>query len=76
MQDVSFWLPETGFTENDLCEVVRSEAGDLVESVVLTDEFTNPKKGQNLQLLPHRLPLHGALADGRGNQQHAGAALL
>ena len=46
VQDVSFWLPETGFTENDLCEVVRSEAGDLVESVVLTDEFTNPKKGK------------------------------
>ena len=45
-QDVSFWLPETGFTENNLCEVVRSKAGDLVESVSLTDEFTNPKKGK------------------------------
>ena len=46
VQDVSFWLPESGFTENNLCEVVRSQAGDLVESVALTDTFTNPKKGK------------------------------
>lgn len=43
-QDVSFWLPESGFTENNLCEVVRGIAGDLVESVELIDNFTNPKK--------------------------------
>ena len=43
LQDVSFWLPEAGFTENNLCEVVRSQAGDLVEAVELTDAFTNPK---------------------------------
>lgn len=43
MQDVSFWLPEQGFTENNLCEVVRGIAGDMVESVVLVDKFTNPK---------------------------------
>ncbi len=44
VQDVSFWLPEDGFTENNLCEVVRGIAGDLVESVELIDNFTNPKK--------------------------------
>lgn len=43
MQDISFWLPEQGFTENNLCEVVRSIAGDLAESVVLVDQFKNPK---------------------------------
>ncbi len=43
VQDVSFWLPEQGFTENNLCEVVRGIAGDLAESVVLVDQFTNPK---------------------------------
>ena len=43
MQDVSFWLPEQGFTENNLCEVVRDIAGDLVESVTLVDKFTHPK---------------------------------
>lgn len=42
-QDVSFWLPGEGFTENNLCEVVRGIAGDLVESVVLIDSFTHPK---------------------------------
>ena len=44
MQDVSFWLPEQGFTENNLCELVRGIAGDLVESVSLIDSFTHPKK--------------------------------
>ena len=43
MQDVSFWLPPVGFTENNLCEVVRAEAGDLVEAVTLIDAFTHPK---------------------------------
>lgn len=43
MQDVSFWLPEDGFTENNLCEVVRDVAGDLVESVTIVDQFTHPK---------------------------------
>ena len=45
-QDVSFWLPGTGFTENNLCEVVRGAAGDLVESVTLIDSFTHPKSGR------------------------------
>ena len=40
---MSFWLPETGFTENNLCEVVRGVAGDLVESVTIVDQFTHPK---------------------------------
>eukprot|EP00891_Asterochloris_glomerata_P008175 jgi/Astpho2/8175/fgenesh1_pm.00120_%23_39_t len=44
-KDVSFWLPEDGsFTENNLCEQVRSIAGDLVEEVKLIDNFTHPKK--------------------------------
>lgn len=46
MQDVSFWLPPDGFTENNLCEVVRDQAGDLVESVTLVDDFTHPKTGK------------------------------
>ena len=44
-KDVSFWLPDDGsFTENNLCEQVRSIAGDLVEEVKLIDNFTHPKK--------------------------------
>jgi phenylalanyl-tRNA synthetase alpha chain len=46
LKDVSFWMPKEGeFTENNLCEVVRSVAGDICEEVRLTDEFTNPKTG-------------------------------
>jgi len=33
-KDMSFWLSES-FTENNLCEVVRGIAGDLVEEVHL-----------------------------------------
>lgn len=53
-KDVSFWVKSTGssaggggtahdFHENDFMEIVRNEAGDLVEDVRLTDEFTHPK---------------------------------
>jgi len=53
-KDVSFWLPAGqaavaapgAFSENNLCEVVRSVAGDLVEEVRLMDTFTNPKSGK------------------------------
>ena len=42
-KDVSFWLPESaeGFHRNNVFEVIRSVAGDLVERVQLFDEFTN-----------------------------------
>ncbi|KAA0052439.1 hypothetical protein IC582_017639 [Cucumis melo] len=43
-KDISFWINES-FTENNLCEVVRGIAGDLVEEVQLIDSFTNEKKG-------------------------------
>lgn len=41
-KDVAFWLSDS-FTENNLCEVVRAVAGDLVEEVKLIDSFTHPK---------------------------------
>jgi phenylalanyl-tRNA synthetase alpha chain len=52
LKDVSFWLPPQaaagkGFSENNLCEVVRSVAGDLVEEVRLVDQFTNAKTGKS-----------------------------
>ena len=48
LKDVSFWLPEnlTNFTENNLCELVRGIAGNLVEEVKLIDEFHNSKTGK------------------------------
>ncbi|XP_051796255.1 phenylalanine--tRNA ligase, mitochondrial isoform X8 [Acanthochromis polyacanthus] len=44
--DISFWLPDDGFTENDFYELVRSIGGDLVEKVTLVDDFTHPKTGR------------------------------
>lgn len=41
-KDMSFWISDS-FTENNLCEVVRGLAGDLVEEVQLIDSFTNKK---------------------------------
>ncbi|GLT93393.1 hypothetical protein SLE2022_111880 [Rubroshorea leprosula] len=41
-KDISFWINES-FTENNLCEIVRGVAGDLVEEVQLIDNFTNNK---------------------------------
>ncbi|XP_077233847.1 phenylalanyl-tRNA synthetase class IIc family protein isoform X2 [Tasmannia lanceolata] len=41
-KDMSFWISDS-FTENNLCEVVRGIAGDLVEEVRLIDNFTNKK---------------------------------
>lgn len=41
-KDMSFWISDA-FTENNLCEIVRGVAGDLVEEVRLIDNFTNKK---------------------------------
>ncbi|XP_057970094.1 phenylalanine--tRNA ligase, chloroplastic/mitochondrial isoform X2 [Malania oleifera] len=41
-KDMSFWINKS-FTENNLCEIVRGVAGDLVEEVTLIDDFTNEK---------------------------------
>ena len=44
-KDVSFWLPARGFHKNDLFELIRNAAGDIVERVDLIDEFLNKKTG-------------------------------
>lgn len=41
-KDVSFWISDK-FSENNLCEITRNVAGDLVEEVKLIDKFTHPK---------------------------------
>ncbi|EGE77811.1 phenylalanyl-tRNA synthetase [Blastomyces gilchristii SLH14081] len=54
-KDVAFWLPpsaataaggRTLFHENDMMEIVRDVAGNLVEDVQLVDEFMQPKTGR------------------------------
>jgi phenylalanyl-tRNA synthetase alpha chain len=44
-KDVSFWVTEADFQENDLSEVVREVAGDIAEECKLVDKFTN-KEGR------------------------------
>jgi phenylalanyl-tRNA synthetase alpha chain len=41
-KDVSFWLPSQ-FHENNLYEIIRDVAGDLIEDVSQIDDFTHPK---------------------------------
>jgi phenylalanyl-tRNA synthetase alpha chain len=47
-KDMSFWLPDdpSGFHLNELNEVIRDVAGDLVEQLQLIDQFTHPKSGR------------------------------
>jgi len=42
-KDISFWIPDN-YVENDFFEMARGIAGDMVEKIDMTDEFTNPKK--------------------------------
>jgi len=43
INDISFWLPSETYSENDFYDLVRTVGGDLIEKVVLVDEFTHPK---------------------------------
>lgn len=43
LNDISFWLPAEGYTENDFYDLVRDIGGDLVEKVTLVDQFAHPK---------------------------------
>ncbi|KAJ2008898.1 phenylalanyl-tRNA synthetase alpha subunit, mitochondrial [Coemansia thaxteri] len=47
-KDVSFWLSEDrpAVHENDIMDLVRETAGDLVEGVKLVDSFTHGKTGR------------------------------
>lgn len=45
LKDISFWINDA-FHPNDLFEVVRDVAGDLVEHVELIDEFSHPTTGK------------------------------
>ena len=45
-KDVSFWVNNSAFSENDFFELVRSVSGDIAESCQIIDEFTHPKTGR------------------------------
>ncbi|QLL31388.1 hypothetical protein HG536_0B02510 [Torulaspora globosa] len=50
LRDVAFWLTKDKqlhtIHENDVMEIVRNVAGDLIESVKLVDQFEHPKTGR------------------------------
>ncbi|KAK9365337.1 hypothetical protein V1509DRAFT_585484 [Lipomyces kononenkoae] len=50
-RDFAFWLKDgtspDQFHDNDLMDIVREVAGDLVENVSLIDKFTHPKTKRN-----------------------------
>ena len=41
-RDISFWVSNT-YCYNDFCEIIRENGGDLIENIILIDEFTHPK---------------------------------
>ncbi|CAB4488873.1 unnamed protein product [Rhizophagus irregularis] len=43
IKDISFWLNDQNFHENNFCEIIRNNAEDLVEDVKLIDDFVHPK---------------------------------
>jgi phenylalanyl-tRNA synthetase alpha chain len=45
-KDISFWTHPGPYHQNDLHQIIREVAGDLVEEVKLIDEFTHPKHGK------------------------------
>lgn len=52
VRDIAFWCPEANpdvVHINDLMEIIRGVAGDLVENVQLIDEFVHPKTGRKSQ---------------------------
>lgn len=42
--DISFWLPQNGsYSSQDFYDIVREIGGDIIEQILLKDEFTHPK---------------------------------
>ncbi len=42
-KDLSFWLSESDYSDNDFFDIVRSVSEGLVEEVVLMDTYTHPE---------------------------------
>lgn len=83
-KDVSFWIRSGGssaggggtsqdFHENDVMEIVRNRAGDLVEDVRLVDEFTHPKtRRRSVCYRINYRSLERTLTNAEVNDMHAG----
>ncbi|XP_051655049.1 phenylalanine--tRNA ligase, mitochondrial isoform X4 [Manacus candei] len=60
INDISFWLPSETYSENDFYDLVRTVGGDLIEKVVLVDEFAHPKLQVSSRTLLHLGPPTGS----------------
>jgi len=72
-KDVSFWTNGKPFHENDLCDLVRDVAGDMVETVKLIDKFEHAKTGRTS--LCYRINYRSterSLSNEETNEMHAG----
>jgi phenylalanyl-tRNA synthetase alpha chain len=56
-KDVAFWLP-ANYNSNDLYEIVRDVAGDLVEDIQLLDEFQRDGKTSHCYRILYRAVDH------------------
>ena len=57
--DISFWLPDTGFSSNDFYDLVRSVGGDTVLKVTLNDIYTSqtsPPRTSHCYSITYQLP--------------------
>jgi phenylalanyl-tRNA synthetase alpha chain len=44
-KDITFWIPSK-YHVNDFYALIREVGGDLIENVILLDQFTHPKNGK------------------------------
>ncbi|XP_060073826.1 phenylalanine--tRNA ligase, mitochondrial-like [Ylistrum balloti] len=49
INDISFWINQKNFSENDFYDLVRAVGGNIVEQVHLIDTFFHPKKQRHSQ---------------------------
>ncbi|WPK24600.1 hypothetical protein PUMCH_001879 [Australozyma saopauloensis] len=72
-RDVSYWVNgDNALHTNDLMEIVRAHGGDLIESVVLKDEFEHPKTGKKSQCYSiHYQSMERTLTNAEINKIHS-----
>jgi phenylalanyl-tRNA synthetase alpha chain len=49
-KDISFWIDESKFQDNDFFAIVRQTAGDCVENVTMISEFVHPQTKRKSKL--------------------------
>ena len=60
VNDISMWMGETVIDPADFYDLVRTIGGDLIEQVMLTDEFYHQKKKTKFSNLSNYLSFNGS----------------